>query len=220
MTDLDTPRDVIYAAAQAAVARDRVEADRAQVEAEAAARRGEDLVARADRVASDAGRRIAAIEADTRLSDDAKRIDIEAIKRSVNAERKALRDVYEGQLTDRLDVLRRRLCSPPESASTAEAIARDASFRDAMERARRTEARTAVGHPLADLLFSARLTADSLQERAAMVIALERGDLDVVEAWVETHPNDRAPLEELREVHHRVTDKRERFGRSMAFARI
>ena len=70
------------------------------------------------------------------------------------------------------------------------------------------------------LLHSARLTGDSLQERAAMVVALERNDVDVMNGWLEDHPEDDDALQKLYDVHHRVNDRKAKFGRAMRFVRV
>jgi len=61
------------------------------------------------------------------------------------------------------------------------------------------------------LLHSARLTGDSLQERVAMVVALERNDVDVMNGWLEDHPEDDDALQKLYDVHHRVNDRQAKF---------
>jgi len=194
----------------------------AEAEASSAARRGEDLMAKADEVSARAAERIAAIRSDQRLTDEAKAADVAPIVAKRNARVRALGEELEASLTRELDTLQRRLCTPPPSASAtgAEIIARDASFRDALQRARQTETRDGVFHQLMDLSHTARLTGDSLQERAAMVVALERNDVDVLNAWIAEHPDDAEILQQAFDLKDRVTDRKARFGRSMQFRAI
>lgn len=193
---------------------------RAEADAQAAAGRGEDLVARAAQLTDSMTRQIAEIRADQRLSDDAKAADVARLTAETNANRKALGAAHEAGLAAELDTLRRRLCSPPGVATGAERIARDASFRDAMQRAHATEARNGPVHPLMDVIHGARLTGDDLQERAAMVVALERGDADVLDAWLQAHPEDGEVLNQAYGAHFEVTDRKRKFARAMHFHKI
>ncbi len=207
MTDVFVPADAAGLKAQA------------EAEAQAAARRGEDLMAMAGEVAALARERIARIRNDERLTDEAKAADVAPIVAARNAKMKALGEELEVSLGRELDTLRRRLCTPPPSAAAtgAEIIARDASFRDALQRARQTKPRDGVFHQLLGLSDTARLTGDSLQERAAMVVALERNDVDVLNAWIKEHPDDAEILQRAYDLHDRITDRKARFGRALQF---
>jgi len=213
MTDLFAPVGVPPAELQEL--RSRAEAD-----AQTAVSRGEDLVAKAGQIADQAGRRIADIQGDQRLAGEAKAQDVARVKAERNASVKALGVAHEAALAAELDGLRRRLCSPPGGATGAERIARDASFRDAMQRAHATEPRDGVFHPLMDLIYGARLTGDDLQERAAMVEALSRADADVLDVWLQSHPEDGDVLNRAYDVHFAVTDRKRKFARSMQFLAI
>ncbi len=192
-------------------------AGQARDEAERAVRRGDDLGALADQVSAEARRRLDAIRDDTRLSGEAKVSDTARVRAERNARMRALGEAHEAALRGELERLQRQMCSPPAGLTGAERIATDASFRDALQHAHQTEQRDATRQQLMDLWHSARLTGDSLQERATMVIGLERDDRDVLAAWIETHPEDAEPMQHLHEVHNRVHDRREQFGRAMRF---
>ncbi len=192
----------------------------ATAEARTAASRGEDLVARSERVAEETLRRIAAIKADSRLTEDARRGDIAELTKAANQKRAALGAVHEEGLMGRLEGLRRRVCSPPGGLTGSETIAVTSSFRDALERAKRIEYSEAGARELAELARTARTISDPLLERAAMVVALERGDVDVLNAWAENHPAEAPALNELFELERGVGSIEQRFRRAGHFAKI
>jgi hypothetical protein len=65
---------------------------------------------------------------------------------------------------------------------------------------------------------SARLTSDTLQERAVMVVGLERGDLNVLNAWFEKHPGDSADVKELDDIRWLLNSAAGTFQCAMSFA--
>ncbi len=196
------------------------EVDQAQEQAQAAVRRGEDLREAAGNLIGETRAKIDRVRKDERLAEDAKVCDIARIKAKANAQVKAFRAEYEASLHRERDELRLQLCTPSRHTTGAERVAVDASFRDALERAQRTPPQEVDRHPLADLFHRATLTGDGLQQRAAMVVALERDDVDVLNAWLESHPGDDTALQRLHDLHFVITDRRETIHRAMRFTGI
>lgn len=100
--------------------------------------------------------------------------------------------------------LERELLGPPAlplGASTTDQIVRDSSFRDARERARATEERPVdPARGLMALYRDAVLVGDTIQAKAAFVVAFDRADIDVLNAWSEDHPADEAKVDRLYEL--------------------
>lgn len=84
-------------------------------------------------------------------------------------------------------------------------------YRDAVERAERTKTPAEAQA----LLERARMTGDDVQARAVGLVAAERAWSDVLLAWVDKRPEDRAALDELGGLTDRPSQ--ERFMESVAF---
>lgn len=192
----------------------------AKAEAQTAARRGDNLVDVVDRVRDEAQRHIDKTRADTRLSNEAKAADVATLTAEANARITALSAEHEASMQRRIDELRRGLCTPSSTAIGAERVAIDASFRDALERAKRTELQEGTKHPLIDVFNSARITGDTLQQRACLVEALARNDVDVMNAWLADHPEDDRALNDLYAISRETVDITAQFNRSMQFRPI
>ena len=85
---------------------------------------------------------------------------------------------------------------PHWAADPAERVARDGSWRDALDRADRADNPEA----LLRLLRRAQSVGDDIQERAVLAAAFERGPaayLDVLNAHVGAHPDEEGALQEL-----------------------
>jgi hypothetical protein len=192
--------------------------DSARVDAERLVAQGKDLreVANERGLASQA--QIAAIKADTRLSPEGKAADIAAIKQRSDVERKVMGEVFEAQLRGEAETLRRKLLSPPETYVAAERIAQEMSYRDAFQRARSTS--TDNRRELMDMFRSASMMSDGLQQRAAVAVAMERDDVDVLNAWIEANPNDGERLNRLYDLERELNSTAARVHRSMHFQRL
>jgi hypothetical protein len=162
--------------------------------------------------------RVAAIRANDRLSELAKR---EALAQAwVTAADKldALRAAYQEDVGGERRDLERKLLRPkvPGLAPTAaDRLALDASFRDALDRASSIES----SEELVQLLQRSERVGDAVQVRAIVATAVERGDLHVLEAHLEVHPDERADFERLLEMSTGATSRRERLAMSMVFGR-
>jgi hypothetical protein len=83
---------------------------------------------------------------------------------------------------------------------TADRITRDASYRDALERARRVPANSSGG--LVELLDQAELVGDDLRARAVLAIGLQRGDAVAVNRYTSTRQAEEADVDRLYELLH------------------
>lgn len=110
--------------------------------------------------------------------------DISEARESWVADQQRRRASYEEK------VLRPR---KPMGLSASEKIAIDASFRDALDRAERAES----AETRLKMLRQARHTGDDLQERAVVVVALDRKELEVLRAHVDAHPEEKDAVEAL-----------------------
>lgn len=160
--------------------------------------------------------RVEDIKADSRLNPQAKNDDVKAIAAEANAKGAALGKAYEAQLRDEAESIRRRLWSSPDMLNTSERIAQDASYRDAMERARRTDPNRPA--ELIELFKSASMISDSLQQRAAMTVGLERGNDEVLNGWVSEHPADLDRMQRLIDLNQSINSVKLQFQRAMFFA--
>ncbi len=156
----------------------------------------DDRVAKAGAIREDFYRFKENLEADLRLTDAAKREEIAARRDAANQK---LRELYEtdvAAIDTELVALDKHFFAAPalsHGATASDSIARDASYRDALARARGTE----NGGGLIAMYRDAERTGDWIMARAAMAIAVDRGDLQVLDAWLATHPLDEPKLQRL-----------------------
>jgi hypothetical protein len=151
-----------------------------------------------------------AIRTNQRLTEDEKRRLIAAEWVRAADVLKAAREDYFGESARELEALRKkRLGAPsaPFGANPEEALVRRSSYRDALERADRRE----NADELERLLRQAVLSGDKEQEQAVLVTAMERAiagiagsddteagnPLDVVNTYVEAHPEAEADLQRI-----------------------
>jgi hypothetical protein len=155
--------------------------------------------------------RIAAIEANKDLSLIGRIAQTEAVRSDVNARLAALAESVKAAEAARVDALRQRIFVPPTplGATASDKIASAASMRDALDRASRTSQTT---EELDGMLARAITVADSIQARACLVIALERFDADVVNAYTAANPTEHDTVEQYwtasqaQSIHARVMD--------------
>jgi hypothetical protein len=146
--------------------------------------------------------RAESIEANGDLSDEARARMLEEARAATNEQIRVLHDQVVGGWESERQQLEKDILGPPPAPmwdGPTDRIARDASYRDALDRVVRTEDSDA----LARLHRTAALVGDYLQERAAMAIALEAGHADIVNAYIEAHPGDGPKIERLWELRSR-----------------
>jgi len=127
---------------------------------------------------------------------EARKAEIATLRQEVNVRLAQLQDEDTKQVETERAELERRLLAPPDISVTATAsdrIARDASYRDALERARGAK----EGPRLLEMFRDAERFGDSIMAKACMAVALDRGEIPVLDAWLETHPNDEPKLQRL-----------------------
>ncbi len=139
---------------------------------------------RNDALLSDEGRRAAIAQAWLNTVDQIRAMRAGAANANSN-EQRALEDRY-------LKPQR------PLGASVSDTIAQDASYRDALARARATSADKP--DELSQLLAEAEAVGDTLQARAALAIAIIRGDASAANVYIEHHPSSDADLTRLWEL--------------------
>ena len=184
----------------------------AQAFADATIRSGKDAREVSEEIGLAARKQIDEIKADSRLSPQAKDDDVKAIANKVNARRAALGKAFEAQLESEAEGLRRKLLSPPETFVSADRILQEMSFRDAL----RSAHETSTSAELMGVFRSAQLNTDTLQQRAALTVALERGQPAVLEAWLAEHPGEQARFQRLVDLEHEISSQ-QRFHRSLQF---
>jgi hypothetical protein len=142
----------------------------------------------------------ASIEADQRLTPEPRAEQIAAARASANKQITALHAEVESGLLTARSTLERKLCSrrPFLGRQTADRITRDASYRDALERARRVPANSSGG--LVELLDQAELVGDDLRARAVLAIGLQRGDAVAVNRYTSTRQAEEADVDRLYEL--------------------
>ena len=167
----------------------------------------DDRALKADELRASFGRMQQHILDNPMLSEEGKHEQIAAVREQTNAKIRALQDEASAALEAERQRLERLLFSPPRPLSAAttsvsDRIAQDASYRDALDRARRTD----PGQPesLRELLEQAQRTSDDLQSRAAMVIAFERGNVDVINAWSSANPSYERDVDRFYELSQRT----------------
>ena len=135
------------------------------------------------------------VRSDRRLSDEAKRHALAKAWVRTADKVKEIRDDYFGQAERERKNLEARLLRPPSSsfASAAEKVAADTSYRDALDRADRTE----NAEELTRLLSRAQRVGDDLQVRAVLATALERRDFNTLNAHVEHNPRQEEDIQNL-----------------------
>lgn len=177
---------------------------------------GDEIITKADEVSRAAQQRIASVKADDRLSEQARQADIGEIRETARQRLAELAEQRDKAVNDEVRRLERKLSTPSQSLSGADRVALDVSYRDALERARAVD----VGDRAALLtLFndSARV-GDELQQQAAMTVALDRGERDVVDAYLDEHPAKREDVEALVEVSNELTSLDRKFRVAGHFA--
>lgn len=140
--------------------------------------------------------------ADPTLSDEGKQQKIATAREQANANIRGLQEEATAQQAAERQRLERLLFGPPAllSSNVSDRLAQDASYRDALDRARRTD----PGRPesLLDLLTQAERTGDRLLSRAAMVVGFERDHVDVLNTWSAANPSYEADVDRLYELSH------------------
>lgn len=169
---------------------------------------------RGDYLAAKAG-----IEGDDRLSAEGKAEMLAVARDKANA---AIEQVQAGAeaavVAERTTLESRLLAAPPAplGSTPGDRIAHGASYRDAVQRA----AMTATSAELLDLQRRAQLTGDSLLARATVVVAFERADADVLNAWIAANPNDEADVERLWDMTHRPRSNRDLLAAAFTMAKV
>lgn len=153
----------------------------------------QDLIDRADQARQSAQNTIRALKENQNLTDDARSREIAQTRTDLFARVEELRKEYEAKLDAEDDRLRRYISSP--LAAGVDRVAVDASYRDALERARSTE--PAAPDQLRQIYRDARSVSDSLQQQAALVVALDREDIEVINAYIGDHPTTGRDIEAL-----------------------
>ena len=173
---------------------------------------GQDLIDEAQRIKAQQRERLEALDNDPRIA-DTYRAEQKAETRTDTQDRlNELSRRFDESVATELDRLRRKLSAPTVVGFGAEKVAADASFRDAMERARSTSA--ADPAELMQLYTDAHNVSDVLQQRAAMVVAIDRRHIDVLNAWVNDYPETEADVQRLLD----LTEQAGGLGASIAAA--
>lgn len=152
--------------------------------------RGQEAVAELDR-------KLDYVRSNPRLSDQAKRSDIAAAWLHYREQVDALQAEDQRQRSARIKQLEQRLFHPAgRGSSTTERAARQASYRDALDRALKIES-DAQARAALDLAFR---TGDDDQAKALATIALDRSWMDTFDAYAEQHPGHHDDLQQLRDL--------------------
>lgn len=140
----------------------------------------------ADTVRQQLDRRILALREDLRLDQGVRVREMAQAYVDARAEMNTLKASFVGYVADERAALERRVFAPPGSApATAEArVARDASFRDALERAERC----ANQDDLRALQRRAVRVGDDYLEQACLVLAAEHAWQNAVDDYGSRHP--------------------------------
>ena len=176
--------------------------------------------AKAEQVREEFRAREEGIRNDPRLTPETKQRDINTLKTATNTILAELAEFDREDAETERKKLERDLFSPPGLGlmSPGERVARDASFRDAMQRARATSRDTQ--DDLVALLNEAELTSDALQARAAMAVALERRNVPALNAWIDGNPHDDGPINRLFELTDNQRNIRELTATAFAFQSV
>lgn len=137
------------------------------------------------------------VRANPQLSDEGRRRQIARSYLSTSEAIDGLRIQLEQANEAERKRLEKRFVGPsplPLGATTADSIARDASFRDALERASATPPGDGK---LGEIMQRATMVGDTLLARAALTVAIERSDVPAVNVWLADHPADDAPMNRL-----------------------
>ena len=178
---------------------------------------------RASELRANYQRSVEALRNDRRLTEEAKAEGIAEARGRTNA---SLAELYKKRTESRRAErarLERSIFAAPASlpgATVGDRIAIDASFRDALDRAKRTS----IEQPeeLMELATQAEVVGDRLQSRAALVVAFDRGHVEVINAWTDANPgwrNDVERLWEVRQIDLGVS-LRGALAEAMAFASV
>jgi len=106
--------------------------------------------------------------------------------------------------------------SPSLGATPTDRIAQTASYRDAVSRA----GMTATPGELVDLQRTALLTGDTLLARATLVVGLQRGDPETVNAYVAANPKLGADVERLWNLTHAQRSTVDLWAEAITFAKV
>ncbi len=144
---------------------------------------------RARDLQSRAQAKIDALKADADITKDAKARRIAELRQTVNDEVSKLYAESEASIATELESARRKLFSPPVpwSATPADRVAVQSSFRNALDRADRAYAdnsQTGLRH----LLDQSVATSDKIQSRAILSTAYGLGLQDIVESYMSSFP--------------------------------
>lgn len=159
-----------------------------------------EVAEQAEAVRAEYARTSSAIEADQRLTPEAKAKMRAEAREQANGRLRAIHEATEASIARERANLERRLMSPPAlgvAATTSDKIARDASYRDAVERARRVAADPGA---LVELLELAESTGDDLQARAILAVGLQRGHAHVVNRYTSTRRAEEQAVDRLYEL--------------------
>ena len=134
---------------------------------------------------------VAKVQGNPDLTDLAKQERTAAILAAANERLADLQARTQAVQAKYVESLKRQVFTPyhPYHASATDKIAVDASFRDGIERAGRTEG----PDELLAMVNRAVLTGDKLMAKAGAAIALERGDLRALNAYIETLSDSEGP---------------------------
>jgi len=125
----------------------------------------------------------------TDLTENAKAERIAKIKADTNTKIEALRDAATQAEANKLDGLRKKMFRPPTpwNATDTEKVTIATSHRDALDRASRTEFLNAE---LTSMLKRSVLTDDRVQAKAVLAVALERNDVNAINAYMGAYPDE------------------------------
>lgn len=140
-------------------------------------------VSKATTVHQTARAELAAIKSNNDLTERAKGEYSARVRAEANAKLAELQAEFQAAADARLDGLKRQVftAAHPYNATSTDRIAIDASYRDALERAARTDP---VSTELQELTQRAVLTGDKLLAKAAAAVGLERADIQSVDVYL------------------------------------
>ena len=170
-------------------------------------RAGHDLRQVAADVATSAQSEVSRLNADSRITDAARAQDIAEVRALSAARRAALGAAYQAGLRSERESIATKLSRPGAEARNSDPATVLVSYRDATDRALRTsEDPAGADGELGTLFKSARRTGDALLERATLATAIDRQDVEVMEAWLDAHPGDERDLVRLADLDRTLND--------------
>jgi hypothetical protein len=161
------------------------------------------------------------IEADPRYTGEAKADMVATARTAANRKLQAMHDEYIARVESERKRLERLLFAPPSlplGATTSDRVARDASFRDALDRAGRT--RPEQPDDLLDMLRRAQRSGDAIQARAALTVALDRNHVAAINAYTDENPREQRDVERLYELTHLQSSLGGTVAAAMAYAGV